>query len=426
MSVLRSLNIGVSGLSAAGGGISVVADNISNSSTTGFKASRAEFQDVLAKSLKGIDGGDQFGAGVRLAHIKPMMSQGDISRTESATDLAISGDGFFRIEAPFGSGFSRDGSFHFDKEGSLVNSDGYKVLGFTADEKGMITNAMEPIKLGNTTVPARASSEVEISMNLDVTEAKKEFNIEDPENTSSYASSVTVYDNVGTARLVSLYFNKIDNNNWEYHATVDGADAEGGTKGKMVEMAKGNLVFNDEGLLQEEKESKNSFNFGQGAKPDQKIKFNFGESLKEGGNGLMASTQYGSKSTIARHFQDGYSAATLGSISFNDDGVLTAVYTNGINRDIAQINVTRFEDNESLFKMGKNLYKETRKSGQGVNGKPSEGGRGSIMSKSLELSNVDIAHEFVQLMNQQRNFSANTKTLQAADQMLQDVLAIKR
>ncbi len=124
MGILRSFNIGVSGLSATGQGMGVISDNIANAGTTGFKSSRAEFQDVLATSLKGIDGGDQFGAGTKLAHIKSLMTQGDITRTDSVTDLAVNGDGFFRVKAPFGPGFSRDGSMHFDKEGSLVNGDG--------------------------------------------------------------------------------------------------------------------------------------------------------------------------------------------------------------------------------------------------------------------------------------------------------------
>lgn len=167
MSILRSFNIGVSGLKAAGGGMSVVGDNIANAGTTGFKASRVEFQDVLSSSLKGIDGGDQFGAGTKLAHIKPMMTQGDLARTDSITDLAISGNGYFSIQAPFGRGYSRDGSFHFDKEGILVTGDGYTVMGFGANRDGEITNQLIPIKLGNTTIPARATEDLMIRMNLD-------------------------------------------------------------------------------------------------------------------------------------------------------------------------------------------------------------------------------------------------------------------
>ncbi|MEI8345888.1 MAG: flagellar hook-basal body complex protein, partial [Pseudomonadota bacterium] len=301
MGILRSLQIGVSGLNATGNALGVIGDNIANASTNGFKTSRAEFQDVLATSLKGIDGGDQFGAGTKLAHIRPVFSQGNISRTENITDLAINGNGFFVMDAPFGRGYSRDGSFYFDKEGVMINGDGYRIEGFAANEKGDIINKMEPIKLGNTSIPAEATKEVKLSMNLDSRDNVKQFNVLDPDKTASFSTGITVYDNVGTARLINVYFNKAADNSWEYHALVDGKDAEGGEKGKMVEMAGGKLIFNDKGVLQEATEGSNAFNFNKGAQKGQKIKFNFGESLKEGGNGLLASTQYGSTSNVARN-----------------------------------------------------------------------------------------------------------------------------
>ena len=301
MSILRSFNIGVAGLRAAGSGMGVVGDNIANAGTTGFKASRAEFQDMLATSLSGIDGGDQMGAGVRLGRIKPIMTQGDLTRTDNITDLAMNGGGFFSLKTPFGVGYTRDGSFHFDKSGTLVNNSGYEVLGFYANENGEIVNSIKPIQIKPGTIPAQATREIEISMNLDVRAPIKQFNIEDPENTSNYSSSMTVYDNIGTPRLITMYYNKLDNGTWEYHATVGAKDAEGGEVGKVYEMGSGLLRFNQDGLLQEEVENSNSFNFADGARHDQKIKFSWGDSLAEGGDGSTASTHFGSPSTTARH-----------------------------------------------------------------------------------------------------------------------------
>ena len=426
MAILRAFNIGISGLKAMGQNMSIIGDNIANAQTTGFKASRGEFQDVLALSLKGIDGGDQFGVGTKLAHIKPMFTQGDISRTDSFTDLAIHGDGFFTVQAKFGKGYTRDGSLHFNKEGELVNSDGYNVMGFPNTGNGNFVNKLLPIKMGSSTIPANKTSRVRFDMNLDSRAEVKQFDIKDADETSSFANSVTVYDNVGTARLLTTYYNKMANNQWEYHVTVDGADAQDGVKGEIYEMGSGQLIFSDEGLLQEEVPSLNSFNFNLGAKPDHQIEFDFGDSISEGGNGSQALTQYGSYSQVNRHSQDGYSAATLTSLSFDDDGVLSAVYNNGQVKPIAQIAIARFDNNEGLYKKGKNLYKNSISSGEPAQGKPNEGGRGDILSKSLELSNVDIAHEFVSLMTSQRNFSANAKAVQTADQMLQEVLNIKR
>ena len=426
MSILRSFNIGVSGLSAAGDGMSVVSDNIANAGTFGFKASRPEFQDALALSLKGIDGGDQIGSGTRIAHVTPIFTQGPIQRTEQITDLAINGNGFFELITPFGFGYSRDGSFHFDKNGYLINGDSYRVQGFLANEKGIISGQKGSIRLGNTTTPAKGSEMIEISMNLDSREKVQRFNWRKPEETSSYSNSLTVYDNTGIARLVTVFFNKSRENVWEYHVMSDGKDVPGEKEGKWIEQASGELVFGSKGRLKEERIRDDRFNFNKGAAPNQKITWSFGQSIAEGGNGTDASTQYGSKSTTSRHVQDGSSASELASLSFDDKGVLIAVYSNGSSREIAQVGISKFENNEGLFKLGKNLYKESKKSGQPVFGYSERGGRGAIVSKSLELSNVDIANEFVNLMTSQRNFQANARSITTADQMLQEVLGLKR
>ncbi|HXH74573.1 MAG TPA: flagellar hook protein FlgE [Bacteriovoracaceae bacterium] len=427
MSILSSFNIGVTGLGAAGSAMGVIGDNIANAGTNGFKNSRAEFQDMLANSLKGIDGGDQMGSGTKLAHITPQFTQGTVARTQNITDLALNGNGFFQVNAPFGKAYTRDGAFHFDKEGFMVNGDGYKVQGFQADEKGAITNKLDSIKLGNTNIAATPTSEVKMRMNLDSREPIKVFDPTKPDKTSNFNTSMTVYDSVGTARLVTTYFNKIaDGATWEYHAMVDGADATGGVPGQMMEMGNGQLKFDAKGVLLEEVPGQNAFNFNKGAAAGQKINIDFGASIKDGGTGLDAATQFGSKSSVSRHTADGSSAATLASMSFNDDGVLTAVYDNGTQRELAQIAVSKFENNEGLFKTGKNLFKESRKSGQAAIGKPGADGRGEIISKSIEQSNVDIATEFISLMAAQRNFQANTRTITTSDQMLQEVLNIKR
>jgi flagellar hook protein FlgE len=426
MGILGSFNIGVTGLKAAGDSMTVVGDNIANAGTFGFKSSRPEFQDLLSRSLKGIDGGYQMGSGTKMAHITPLFTQGTITRTSNVTDLAINGAGFFVVDTNFGRGYTRDGSFRFDKEGNMITADGEQVLGFKADKKGEISNQLGKIKLGNTTIPAQGTEKVEVNMNLDSRQNVKVFNVEKPDETSNFNTGITVFDNVGTERLINIYFNKTADNAWEYHALVNGEDAAGGVPGKMVEMASGSITFNDQGQLQDVAEGANAFNFNKGAKPGQKIEFNFGTSIAKGGDGKDAITQYGSDSSVNRHTQDGYSAATLASMSFNDKGILSAVYDNGVQMDIAQVGIAKFENDEGLAKMGGNLFKDTKNSGQPAIGKPGFDGRGAVLSKSIELSNVDIADEFISLMNAQRNFQANTRTITTSDQMLQEVLNIKR
>src|SRR3954465_2919472 len=135
MGILSSMYTGITGLQGQGEALSIYGDNIANANTTGFKASRPEFQDAIAKSLKGLLGGNQIGRGVRLAAVNPIFSQGSILQTESSTDLAITGDGMFVLKGVDGQSFTRNGSFRFDKEGKLINADNFHVMGFLADEK---------------------------------------------------------------------------------------------------------------------------------------------------------------------------------------------------------------------------------------------------------------------------------------------------
>lgn len=426
MGILKSFNIGISGLSSTGQGIDIIADNIANAGTTGYKASRGEFQDILAGSLKGVDGGKQLGAGTMLSHSKKIMTQGEMTRTESMTDLAIDGDGFFRVQAPFGVAYTRDGSLHFNKNGELVNNDDYKIMGFIPDSNGKISHNLSSIKLNKLVMPAKGTTMVEMDMNFDSRVKILKFDITKPDKTSNFNNSITVYDSVGNARILSIFFNKENNDSWTYRVMANGKDSVGGEDGMFTEMHNGNVKFNKKGILLNEQVNQNSFNFNKGAELQQKINFNFGNSLAEGGDGLSGSTHYGTQTFLKKQTQNGSNASSLSSMSFDNKGILTAVYNNGELRPIAQVAIAKFENNEGLFKIGKNLLRESKRSGQAVMGGSGELGRGMLLSKSIELSNVDMANEFVQLMTAQRNFQANAKILTTADEMLKEVLNIKR
>lgn len=234
MGILSSLYTGVSGLSAQGEALGVISDNIANANTTGFKASRAEFQDIIAKSLKGILGGNQVGRGVKIGAVNPILIQGNVDNTEKATDLAISGDGYFVCRGTDGESFTRDGSFHFDKEGRLVTNDNQRIQGFEADEKGNIVNKLSDVKFPRALIPAKATSKVSLDLNLDSrTEVKKQFKAEDPYNTSDYSTGVEVFDSQGNKHLITMYFNKVADRQWEIHGLSDGKEVTGGKAGSM-------------------------------------------------------------------------------------------------------------------------------------------------------------------------------------------------
>ena len=426
MGILSSMYTGITGLQGQGEALAIYGDNIANANTVGFKVSRPEFQDVIAKSLKGLLGGNQIGRGVRLAAVNPIFSQGSIIQTESSTDLAITGDGFFVMNGIDGRSFSRNGAFHFDKDGKLINADGYKIQGFQADDRGKMTSKMGDISVDRTVVDAKKTSEVNLFMNLDLRADKNlQFDPNRPDQTSHFATGMTVYDTAGTAHTVTAYFNKADDGIWQWRVMAKGEEVQNGKKGAMVEQASGRLIFDTDGRMKEQITDRSSFQFNKGALPDQAIKFNFGPDKRGGGDGLQV-TQYGTGSEAYKTTQDGYTAGTLAGLTFNDDGILAAMYTNGQSMNLAQVALAKFENPEGMFKMGQNRFRESRLSGQPTVGSPETGGRGRVSSKTIESSTTDIANEFINLMSAQRNFQANAKVISTGDEMMQDVLNIKR
>jgi len=325
-----------------------------------------------------------------------------------------------------GESFTRNGSFHFDKDGKVINADGFQLQGFQADADGRITSQMGPISIDRTVVDASATKKTQIYMNLDIRSDKNVvFDPNKPDQTSHFATGATVYDSAGSPHVVTLYFNREDDGVWKWRAMAKGEEISGGKKGQMLEQASGRLLFDGEGRLQEQITDRNSFNFAKGAKQDQKIEFYFGKDKKSGGDGVEV-TQYGTASEAYKTVQDGFTGGTLAGLTFNDDGVLSAMYTNGQTVNLAQVALAKFENPEGLFKMGQNRFRESRLSGQATIGAPQAGGRGRISSKTIESSTTDIANEFINLMTSQRNFQANSRVISVSDELLQEVLNLKR
>ncbi len=429
MGILSSMYTGVSGLKAMGEGLGVVADNIANSNTTGFKASRAEFHDIMARDLKGIDGGNQLGRGVKIGAVNPVLLQGNLDNTDRGTDLAISGDGYFQVKGAEGVGYTRDGSFIFDRNGNLTTNSGAKIQGYMADEKGKIETRVGDIKYPKALVNASGTKSVNLELNLDsrVIENSKIFDAKDPYKTSDYATAVEIYDSQGNKHMMSLFFNKGPERTWTYRGLIDGKEVEGSdpVNGELAQVTEGKVQFTEDGKLNSQEVLSQNFNFKNGAKQDQQIALSFGDPILTGGKG-EGTKQYGKDSDVMKWNQDGYSAGTVTSLSFNDEGVLTAAYSNGQVLDLAQVLLAKFENPEALFKQGGNIFKQSRNSGEPSLGAARMAGRGSIMAKSLERSTVDIASEFVAMITNQRAFQANAKTVSTSDELLSEVIQMKR
>jgi flagellar hook protein FlgE len=417
------MNSGVSGLRAEGEAIGVVGDNIANVNTTGFKSQRVIFQDVLGHSILAGTSSAMPGSGVKVGDIQQLFTQGSLSNTGVSTDLAISGDGFFTVKGAVnglaGDFYTRDGTFNINKDGNLVNPSGLQVQGYQANPDGTFQASISSLKVPTSALPANATTKMSVTANLDQTTlATKDagtpltFDVTNPSATSDYSTTMTVYDSLGAGHTMDVYFNQNASGDWTWNA-VSQADA---TAAPAV-VGTGTLTFDTTGALTAGNTGAIATTF-TGANATA-ITLDFGT----GTNGV---TQFASPSNVSSQSQDGYSSGDFSGVAVDGQGVVTGLYTNGQQLAIGQLAIAKFRSNDGLGRAGQNLWIETRDSGAVAFGTAGSGGRGAVSAGALEGSNVDLAEEFVGLIQHQRSFSANSKTITTADEMLQELINIKR
>lgn len=427
MSIIRSMTTGASGMRAEGEALTVVSDNIANVNTIGYKRSRAVFEDVLGRSVMGASALPTSGGGSRVSHIEQLWTQGALVTTGVPTDLAISGDGLFVVHGSSdgidGQFYTRAGQFHVDQNGFVVNPDGLRLQGYQADDNGVIGATLGDLQVDGMTLPATPTGTVTLSANVD---ANATGTVWDPAAPSGDAvASTTVYDSLGQAHEATVYFINNGAGAWDWHAMVDGAEIAGGTPGTPFEGASGTLTFNTDGSLQATTTTASTWDF-VGATAGQAIAFDFGTSIAAGGTGFGGTTQLAADSSVNVSRQDGFSGGTVAGIRIEADGTVTGVFASGQDRALGRVAVASFASSTGLARAGHNLWAESVSSGEALVGDAGAGGRGSIVSGSLETSNVDLGSEFVDLIAFQRGFSANSKIVTTADEMYQELVSLKR
>jgi flagellar hook protein FlgE len=424
---------GVSGIRAEGEALGVVGDNIANVNTVGFKTQRAIFQDVLGHSILAGTSSALPGSGVRVGDIQQMFTQGTLSNTGVATDLALNGDGFFvvsgTVEGITSNFYTRAGQFVIDKDGYLTNPAGLRVQGYEANGDGTFDASVSSVRAPTSALPARATQNVEITANIDSSAAVPTlaWDPQDPANTANFSTTMTVYDSLGNSHTLDVYFVKTADNAWDYHALVSGDEVNPPVAGSNVEVGAGNLTFTTDGALDTVTTGTPiAIDFGGGATAGQAITLDFGTSIAAGGTGLDGTTQFASPSSVSAQSQDGYASGDFSGVAVDGQGVVMGLYTNGQKIAMSQLAVAKFRSNDGLGRAGQNLWIETRDSGTAAMGTAASGGRAAVSAGALEGSNVDLAEEFVGLITHQRSFSANSKTITTADEMLQELINIKR
>ncbi|WP_018878982.1 flagellar hook protein FlgE [Thioalkalivibrio sp. ALE9] len=407
-------NIGLSGLNAAQADLQTTGNNVSNSGTTGFKRSRAEFGDVFAQSFGGISQ-TAIGSGTRLQAVTQQFSQGRTEFTENGLDLAINGEGFFVLNDQGSTVYTRAGEFQVNRDGFLVNNQGQQLQGYppqdpnTADPN-FNTGQLEDIRLQTGAAPPRATTSVEALLNLrsDAEEPPvAPFDLTDPE-TYNFSTSLTLYDSLGTSRDASIYFVKGANDlEWTAHVGVDGQEYESF-----------DLTFDGSGALADVQPDPAqvtvpSADLGNGAE-DLVFEMDFG-----------GTTQYGGDFAVNDLNQDGFASGRLTGVDIDDSGVVFARFTNGQSTVLGQVAMANFTNPQGLEQLGNNNWAETFAAGEPVFAAPGTGNLGTIQAGALEASNVDIAQELVNLITAQRNFQANAQTISTADQVTQTIINIR-
>ena len=429
--MLRSMFSGVSGLRSHQTMMDVIGNNIANVNTAGYKSSSVVFQDLLSQAIRGAgvaseeNGGTnptQVGLGVRVGGVNTSFTQGASQMTGRATDLSIQGDGFFVVESAGQQLYTRAGSLSFDAMGRLVTPDGGVLQGWTADGQGAInTNAGVTdlrMPLGQTITPSR-TTEITLGGNLPS---------DAPVNTavapaitpgSQIVTKITIYDAQGAPHDVTFEMTHTGANAWNVRATMPnvggGADVVVGTQALTWNPAGTPPQFNVQSM-------------NLAALPATVGTFNGGSVAVQLGaiGGSDSLSQYAASNSVAALSQDGSAIGSLQSFTIGQDGVVTGVFSNGRTRPVGQVAVASFGNPGGMEKVGGSLWRPSVNSGLPQVGVPGENGRGTLAGSTLEMSNVDLAAEFTNLIVAQRGFQANSRVITASDELLQDLVNLKR
>nr|WP_315487019.1 flagellar hook protein FlgE [uncultured Undibacterium sp.] len=445
---------GLSGLNAASKSLDVIGNNISNANTVGFKMAQAQFADVFANSLSGAGGGGA-GIGVRVQTVAQLFTQGNITSTNNPLDIAINGAGFFRMSTNGAITYSRNGQFSLDKEGNIVNAQGAKLTGYTADRNGVLaTGAAIPININTSDIPPKETDSVSALLNLDsralvpgtqlpvaVTPViiPVAFSLTDPLSYNN-ATSVAVFDSLGNSHVLQTFFVRRDpvatpptapaTSEWNVFAAVDGFRVPAVPALPAVQVPIGFIGFDNLGKLTRATSvipvpltDPNAISIDipvtTGAvtpisSPAPLVKFDF-----------TGTTQFGAAFSVNAIKQDGYTSGKLSKFNTAKDGTIVGSYTNGKTSVLGQVVLANFTNPNGLQSLGDNQWTETATSGAALVGPPGSGSLGLLTSNATEDSNTDLTGELVNMITAQRVYQANAQTIKTIDQILQTLVNLR-
>lgn len=450
-----SFNIALSGINASQKDLDVTANNISNVKTSGFKQSRAEFADVYATSIFNA-GNTKVGDGVLTSQVAQQFSQGTLDFTENSLDMAISGNGFFATTDDLGSRdmtYTRSGAFKLNDDKFIVDNQGNYLQGYQVDRNSGVNSSValattQPIRIPDVAGAPQSTDNVFTAFNVDARRSPIDgaANPFDPETPSTYHSSTsaTVYDSLGESHTLSTYYVKRDNatSQWEVYATFDGkeinltpadpADAAtttsvsgaGGVRLDFLgngepELDPGQVTFAPATIDLGVNDFDGNPYLDNGADA-QTIQFNFQDL-----SGTTTPTQFASDFEVTNLDQDGSTVGRLTNVDIDKSGLIAATYSNGDVQYLGQVAIVRFANEQGLTQIGGTKWRESIDSGEPLSGEANTGTFGGIEASALENSNVNLTKELVDLITAQRNFQANSRSLEVNNTINQTILQIR-
>ncbi|WP_334324572.1 flagellar hook protein FlgE [Gilliamella apicola] len=397
----------ISGMNAASKQLDVIGNNIANSATVGFKSASISFADIYA--------GSKVGMGVKVASVLQNFNDGTTTSTNNSLDVAISGNGFFRLVDSSGQiYYTRNGQFQLDAERNIVSADGLKLTGYLASgtppqiQQGA---APGPLKISQEMLNASATSKASLQTNLNSNSKvpeKQPINATDAD-TFNYSTTITTYDSLGNQRNVQLFYVKTADNQWDVHY-LDSSDPNATlqTLGKMEFDSSGKLISDPEMTI--------NLN-GLNGSADNTFTLSLASSTQQNMGKELGSV----KTPIV----DGYAAGDLVGYSINDDGTIYGIYSNQQTMLLGQIAMADFANVNGLESAGNNNWRSTLNSGAEVLGSANSGTFGSLASGAVESSNVDMSQELVNMIVAQRNYQSNSQTIKTQDQILNTLVNLR-
>lgn len=406
-----SFQQGLSGLNAAAKNLDIVGNNVANANTVGFKGAVGEFSDIFAAVGSG-SGSAAVGIGTQLSRVAQQFTQGNISVSSNPLDMAINGNGFFRMSNGGTVSYTRNGQFSLDRNGYIVNAGGGRLTGYLASAGGtLVTSAPTDIQIIQADIAPKTSANVTAGVNLDSRKSiiAAPFDVTDA-TTYHSATSLSVYDSLGNAHAVSVYFAKSAANVWDVYAACDGTQIGAGSVGTLTFDGATGLIDATATTLP----FAISATVTTGATDPMPIDLDF-----------AGTTQFGSAFGVNSLNQDGYGSGRLGGYNISPDGIIQGRYSNGQTKTLGQVVMANFTNPGGLESVGSNGWGETIKSGPALVGAPGAGSLGSLQSGALEDSNIDVTAELVKMIMAQRVYQSNAQSIKTQDAVLQTLVNMR-